>query len=122
MCQAQRRRVAGPTWFAMPRSSPAGQGGGGTLSRCSFTGSAACSESGADSTAKKAIHLRLAVMGMIVEDVWRGCARPEVYRALACALGFVCAAAGASSDPLTALTTPGGAAIGLMTRVERSPY
>ena len=41
MCQAQRAIVAGPIWFAMPRSSPAGQGGEGTFMRCSLMGSAA---------------------------------------------------------------------------------
>jgi outer membrane protein len=61
-------------------------------------------------------------MGMMFEGVTRGSARPEVYRALACALAFVCAAAGASSDPLDGVVQPGGAAIGPMTRVERSPY
>jgi outer membrane protein len=33
-----------------------------------------------------------------------------------------CAAAGASSDPLTGLAERGGVAIGLMPRIERSPY
>ena len=41
MCQAQRCSVAGPIWFAIPRSSPAGHGGAGTFIRCSFSGSAA---------------------------------------------------------------------------------
>jgi hypothetical protein len=35
MCQAQRAQVAGPSWLAMPRSSPAGQGGRGVLLRVS---------------------------------------------------------------------------------------
>jgi hypothetical protein len=41
MCQAQRFQVAGPSGFAMPRSSPADQGGFGTAARCSLSGSAA---------------------------------------------------------------------------------
>jgi MipA family protein len=50
----------------------------------------------------------------------RGAARHEVYFALALAL--LSASAKASSDPLTGLAAPDSVAIGLMPRIERSPY
>src|SRR6185503_4302175 len=58
-------------------------------------------------------------MGMV--SLW-GAWRAPKATGLACALLFVCAAAAASSDPLTGIADPGAVAIGFMTRVERSPY
>jgi outer membrane protein len=43
-------------------------------------------------------------------------------RFAALALTFFASAGGASSDPLSGVVPPGGAAIGLMPRIERSPY
>ena len=57
MCQAQRWKVAGPIWFAMPRSSPAGQGGAGTFRRWMLAGSSAARAEAANANSRIAFRL-----------------------------------------------------------------
>src|SRR5687768_3732150 len=58
-------------------------------------------------------------IGSFLRDVPKSTGLASVLLSL---LLLRCAAAGASSDPLSGLADPGGVAIGLMPRIERSPY
>src|ERR1044071_7456630 len=69
MNQAQRCSVAGPIWFAMPRSSPCGQGGEGTLARWILSGSAPALQP--IQASSRRVALRWAFMGVMVKGEWK---------------------------------------------------